>query len=441
MEVLVALVGLIGTVIGAFFGAWVAKRLNYPEPIVLIDRIEISSNEGMADELPFLNKELINHCNTNPFLVSTIPFGRMTEQEYLNHLRKALGEIEEALAYKLQALKEVATGMRENLAARDYEAIEKIWFQEQDNVWRPIVRAFSRKEYESVFQNPAPDYGSQRKQREVIEIEAEEEYYYVVKLPKSFTDLYFWFYKKNSSANEEKGFSQRIANAFATHNRDELDELIHLINKIVADYEAKLSELRHEVSGELDKFNRLVIKGQISNTGGTPFSVLTRGKVFILANGYPYHDYDSHKHRITSNLTRDIAIDLQLFSQDYSQNLPIVVLADRKENYENCKDWFSTSHSASISVQPGAICNFIGVSEQYVLDLAEIGRVLPKLFEAGERDFYLAISVIVPGKKPIKTYYTAPQIFRDIAETVKIQPKKQDWSAQLSTIINRIATS
>jgi hypothetical protein len=434
MEVFLAILGLIGTIIGALFGAWVSKRLSYPEPIILIDRIEISSKEGRSDEIPKLNKELINHCNTNPFL-SPITFETMYEQEYLDCLRKALNEIQEALDYKLQALKEVAVGIRENLAARDYEAIEKIWVQEQDNVWLPIVRAVSRKEYESVFQNPAPDYTKQQKHREVTEMDTEKDHSFVVKLPKSIYDLYFWFFKNSLSAAEDKAFAQRIANAFATYNQDELNELNHLINKIVSDHEARLSELHHDVSKELEKYNRFVIKGQISNTGGTPFSVLTRGKVFILAKGYPYPDLDSHGHAITSNLSRDIAIDLQLFGNN-NQNIPIVVQADTKDDYEKCKNWFSVSQNSSISVQPGAICRFVGVSEQYVSDLQEIGIVLPKLFEAGERDFYLAVSVILPGKEPVKTYYTAPQIFRNIAQTVKIIPKKQDWIVQLSKVFD-----
>ncbi len=133
-----------------------------------------------------------------------------------------------------------------------------------------------------------------------------------------------------------------------------------------------------------------MIQGQISNTGGSPFSVLNDGQLFVETQGHPYTEGEGE------NRTQSY--------YDTDTQIPIM-MPNAKGRYD-----------VPVSIEPGETYRFTAVSTQRIEQM-EHSQVLLDIFGAGDKLCYMGARVTLPGRsrrrgKP--RIYTARRLFRDL---------------------------
>ncbi len=268
LAILAPMLGVFGAVVGAVVGAWLTRRLRDPSPTILVDHLEIATTSLRAtNAVTVTNRELIIALEDDPFIgsPSEISSATIPEGQYVNYLRNVLGKIDEVIEHKLPTARALAAQLRDCLATDDYESFERIWAQDQSNLWQLLSIGVLRGDFSYSEQAPAAPTSSTF--REVTRYSGS----LVVILPGAGRDISFFFKETSPQYDEVKNeevrnCAERTANAIAQHNRNDLVEAIRfLLNG--AQYEAPLRELRERVKKELEAHNRLLLRGQISNTG------------------------------------------------------------------------------------------------------------------------------------------------------------------------------
>jgi len=404
MEFLGAVLGIFGAVIGAIVGAYSARRLGTPKPIITVDQLEMTSSATRwTGGVTIPNKALINTIEENPLVQVKMEFSgkaeerRMTETKYIDFLHRALKDIDE-VTNVLASAQEVANRFREHLATDDYESFEKTWSREQISLWRLLSAACLQGDL--AYPQEA-DSSPKKAAHDVIQDE-EEQGSFRVALPGHYTDLLF-----DSSADlgsnthpkdEEKlqNFAKRTAEAFAYRRREDLATIVRfLLDR--SNYENRLAELRSSVENELRAHHRLIVRGQISNTGGSPFSVANKAKVFVQTEGYPFVHIDPDGNRSQRSYPRNMELNVHVGTADKAYESPFVI-------------------------ESGRVQRFTAVSEDRIKELDQ-RDVLRNAFEGGERKYYLGALVILPGRRPLRPRYTTPQLFRDWKTQIDIPAK------------------
>jgi hypothetical protein len=404
MEYLGAVLGIFGAVIGAIVGAWSARRLGTPKPIITVDQLEMtSSTTRWTSGVTIPNKALINTIEENPLLQVKMMFSgkaeerRMTETKYIEFLHRSLRDIDE-VTNVLASAREVATRFREHLATDDYESFERMWSREQISLWRLLSAACLQGDVAYAEEaDPAPE-----KEAHKLIPEPEEQGSYRVSLPGHYTDLLF-----DSSADlgsnthppdkqKLQDFARRTAEAFAYHRREDLATIVRfLLDR--SNYENVLAELRSNVENELRAHHRLIVRGQISNTGGSPFSVANKAKVFVQTQGYPFIHVEPDGTRSQRSYPKNMELYVHLGTSEKAYESPFVI-------------------------ESGRVQRFTAISEQRIKEIDQ-RDVLRSAFEGGERKYYLGALVILPGRRPLRPRYTTPQLFRDWKTQIDIPAK------------------
>jgi hypothetical protein len=168
--------------------------------------------------------------------------------------------------------------------------------------------------------------------------------------------------------------------------------------------EGRLRALRQDIDKELEKHQKLVIKGQINNSGGSPFSVTNAGRAFVGIKGYTYTytDRNGNNHEIT--YSDDILID--------------VLIADT----QRISDPTSDIYDSPISLAPGDVKRFIAVSKQRIEEIDQDGGV-QRAFEGAQKPFYLGVLTVPSSGDEPRPEYSETQEFRNWEKKHEIPPK------------------
>ena len=411
---LAPVLGLFGAVIGAVAGAWFTRRFRDPNPTILVDHLEIASTSTRGpDAVTVTNRELIIALEDDPFVgrPSRINSATVPESQYVTYLRDALKEIDEVIDHRLPTTKAVAQQLRDCLATDDYESFEKIWAQDQANLW--LLLSIGVRWGDFSYPQEAPDLLSLSQFREWAEGGSKTKATIILSLPGAGRDIKFDWVKsseseptniQNMQSKDVRECAERTANAFAYRVRDDLVCAVRFLLSGMR-YAAPLRELRERVKKDLEAHNRLLLKGQITNTGGSPFAVLNNGSIFVTTAGYPYTKVESNGDK------RPLR---------YPSNTQIrVLLAEDNPSSRNSPN---LSYTSPVSIAPGTTSRFVAVSEKLLKDVDQDG-VLLDAYKAGERDFYLGSWAILPGRKPQRPQYTTPQLFRDWEAENEVPPR------------------
>ena len=149
-------------------------------------------------------------------------------------------------------------------------------------------------------------------------------------------------------------------------------------------------------------YDRLLIRGQISNTGGSPFSVMNEGKAFVQTKGYPYaHREDGGKVK----------------QSYYPEDMQIAVLLPNGKG----------AYDVPISITPQEVHRCTAVSDNLIESLDSDG-VLTNVFTAADRNCYLGVLVTLPGKDAVQPYHTVHRLFRDWKTDIDVPPAKRPWN-------------
>jgi hypothetical protein len=379
----------------------------------------------------------------DPFVTNVIPLsGKMDEKEYVNCLENAAREIEEAQDHLLASVEVIAKKLNDYVNRERYERFLKVWAEEQQVIW-PLLNIIvlreeapwggpptsSNRDYEELVvphSTDAGDYGE-------IDVDEYGDVYIhlnVSRIPPFSRSLSFpWsgqralaaaqgdpiapvaHYIDQVRAPEKKREKLRIlaintAHAVSTGDQEYLRKITNLLYEAAQGYREQLKTLHKRVEEELKKNDRLVVQGQISNTGGSPFSVLNNGKLFVQTKGHPYTEGEGDD-RVQSYYEKDTEIP--------------VVLPNSEEHY-----------GVPISIKQGEVFRFFAVSEQRIEQL-EHCRVLLDIFSAGARSCFLGVPVSLPGRSRRRQQpriYTPLRLFRDWKTGVDV-PRKERFSYSL----------
>lgn len=160
-----------------------------------------------------------------------------------------------------------------------------------------------------------------------------------------------------------------------------------------------------------------MIQGQISNTGGSPFSVLNDGQLFVETQGHPYTEGEGE------NRTQSY--------YDTDTQIPIM-MPNAKGRYD-----------VPVSIEPGETYRFTAVSTQRIEQM-EHSQVLLDIFGAGDKLCYMGARVTLPGRsrrrgKP--RIYTARRLFRDWKAGVEIPQKRRIFYGLRAWLLRRLQGS
>jgi hypothetical protein len=311
-------------------------------------------------------------------------------------------DIEQAINYTLPSIKNVAIRLRNDLTTDDYRFFLANLSVEAETIWYLLKHAFLRGDFKFTSEStPSDDTSNDPEHLETALSDGPNgaPHQEVIPLVGPRSIIFEWGDAPAHKTGELKGFAQRCVLAIAHRHTADINQIINfMLNG--QDYETGLTRLRDQVRDEQKKHNRLIVKGQVSNTGGSPFSIMTRGKTFILTRGYPYSREVDNNNSVSNQRTyqEDMQIDVELMKEGEDQQ-----------------------DDSPISVNAGGIQRFTAVSLTRI-DVLSDPEVLLSVFGAGERRFYLGILSITPGSEPLTPLYTAPQLFRNWRTESEIPP-------------------
>jgi hypothetical protein len=444
---------LVGAVVGALLGVLgtqlFQKLIRQPKPLMFIDRLKIDRSQrppGAVTKPTEHTKKLMVDIAEHPFISEVIPVsGKMDEKEYVDCLEKAVREIDEAQDHMLDSVEKIARKLNDYINRESYEKFLKVWSEEQQIMW-PLLSMIVLREERPWSDTPTSDRGDKEQLVEPppteasdygeIDVDEHGDLYIhlnVSRVPPFSRSLLFpWsgrralaeasgdpiapvvryidqFRAPEKKTQKLKKLADRTAHAVSTGDQGYLRKITNLLIEAAQDYREQLHALRKRIQRELKKYDRLVVQGQISNTGGSPFSVLNDGKLFVQTAGHPYTEGREDDDRAQIYYEKDTEIS--------------VVLPNGKGRYD-----------VPISIEPGEVYRFAAVSTLRIEQL-EHYQVLLDIFSAGDKDCYLGVPVTLPGrsrkrKKP--RLYSPYRLFRDWKTGLDIPRKKS-----LSYVLHR----
>jgi hypothetical protein len=453
---------LVGAIVGALLGVLgtqlFQKLIRRPKPLMFIDRLKIDRSQRPPDTVTKPTehtKKLMVDIAEHPFISEVIPVsGKMDEKEYVDCLEKAVREIDEAQNHMLDSVAVIARKLNDYINRESYEKFLKVWSEEQQIIW-PLLTMIVLREERPWSDTPTSDNGGKEHLVEPppteasdygeIDIDEHGDLYIhlnVSRVPPFSRSLLFpWsgrralaetpgdpiapiaryidrFRAPEKKTQKLKKLADRTAHAVSTGDQGYLRKITNLLHEVAQDYKEQLNTLRKRIEKELKKYDRLVVQGQISNIGGSPFSVLNDGRLFVQTEGHPYTEGGEDDDRAQVYYENDTEIS--------------VMLPNGKGRYD-----------VPISIEPGEVFRFAAVSTLRIEQL-EHSQVLLDIFSAGDKDCYLGVPVTLPGrsrrrKKP--RLYSPRRLFRDWKTGLDIPRKKRFSYALRAWLLRRLRAS
>jgi hypothetical protein len=389
---LLPIVGVFAAIVGAVVGAFANRLVNRPKPAAVVDQLAIESlgsKNPLGDEPIIKEKGLEAACAEAPFITTEFPTTQKTkESAYIDALDEVLEEISEMLDYRLPLSREVAGRLREYLNYEEYDEFEETWTKYQDTLWELLEMGHYRKMLR--FNGSMPDYDNSTSQNTIRSDPSTGDFWVYTKndsRPIGFP----WSHRKRSK-EDAKQFAKRAAHALAYRNTTDLRASVQFLNVCERLYGSLLESLKVQVQEELSRYRRLVLRGQVTNSGRSPYSVLNKGRMFIETKNI---DYKKDGKEAT-----------------YSDNMQVnILLTDSSELTDS-----------PISIGSGEVRRFTAVSEDYVEELKD-WEVLLDIFQRGAATFYIGMYTTLSSKSESTRYYTKTRDFRDWEAELNIPPR------------------
>jgi hypothetical protein len=203
---------------------------------------------------------------------------------------------------------------------------------------------------------------------------------------------------ENRVSPERTALRERTAIALANEKKDDISKVVNFLARAQYEHESRLRELKQNIQNELEKHHRLIIHGQITNAGGSPFSIMNKGKVRIYTNDYTYSYVDEEGIDRQFTYTRDTVLD--------------VSIGDAGGDYVNNQG----VSDSPILVASGQAKRFVAVSDQRIRQIDQHEGGLQGIFKQAERQFFMGVMAVLPTGKQPQAQYTRPRQFKNFEE-------------------------
>jgi hypothetical protein len=441
-----ALIPIGAAIAGAIAAAFVAQYLRRARPIIIIDEISRSPDAPPRPSTAVPDLELAAACQESGF-ISELPDQqdkRITEAEYVTWVHTALEQAESAMD-GLPALHRTAVKLNECLQRDDFDDFGETFSRELFRVWPSILGGYRKGEIslqgpppvplnESPAASPTTDgdqefwiadtldkfpevrseivpdakvivFSHPDWEKQIVQ-DKEGELLIAQSGPRNL--IFPWTLASPSQQPGAKAFAMRIAVSFAATNVVDLQQLANFLLKVEQRDRPQLESLSARLESELRKYERVVIKGNIANRGGSPVTVTAAGRLFVGMAGYSFADD-----------TRTLK------SHPTDEEIEMVVGAERPEG--------EPLFDSPITVDAGDVTRFVATSATRIQDL-RYAEILLGAMTSGERKAYLGTMLVSPQRRILRRSrsrsqftptYTDPQPFRDSAAEVRVPARPQ----------------
>lgn len=433
-------------VAGAIVAALAAQYFRRARPIIIIDEISRSPDTAPRPSTAVPDLELAAACQESGFVAEFLDQQdkRITEAEYVKWVRTALEQADSAMN-GLPALHRTAVKLNESLHRGDFDEFEATFSRELLRVWPSLLVGYRKGEL--TFDGPPPAPLSDPPTASLAE-DGDQEFWIantLDKLPNVRSEIvpdanvivvshpgwnkkivqdkegelliaqsgprnlaFPWTWASPSQQPGAKAFATRIAVSFAATHVADLQQVVNFLLKVEQRDHPQLESLCARLESELRKYERIVIKGNIANRGGSPVTVTTAGRLFVGMAGYSFTDD-----------TRTLK------SYPTDDEIEMVVGAERPEA--------EPLFDSPITVDAGDVKRFVATSAARIQGL-RYAEILLGAMTSGERKAYLGTMVVSPQRRVLRrsrsrsqftATYTDPQPFRDSAAEVRVPPKQR----------------
>jgi hypothetical protein len=378
--------------------------------VVIIDEITLSASPAPKGTVAIPNLRLAARCEDSEFVTVELgPRDAITETEYVDRLRKALAEVKTA-GGDLPALHQVATELNDCLQRGDYMEYAEVFSRESPRIWPSLISARARGEFGYQGEGPPPlnwekatrvavngangpvdPYDLTTHSKVAVEktplrdrvlrheswandilIDADGEFVMPIDGPR---DLFFpWTDVPSGQRAKAYVFALRTAVAVAAKCDNDLQQVTSFLLKVNKQHASTLKDLRTRIEKELDRYDRLVVKGIIANMGGSPVSVTNTANLFVALSGQTFTETLDGEKSITQKHPRDEAIKMCLGSEG----------ANKTFDFES-----------SLTVEGKTVTRFIASSTESVMHLSSAAALLPAMM-GGNRKCYLGVMIVSP---------------------------------------------
>jgi hypothetical protein len=441
-------VPVVSALVGAVSAAFLAQYLRRSRPALIIDELSRSPNVTPHSTGATVNPNLVNACKENPFISRFIlPANeeRILEKDYISAIHGVLDQAEIAIE-DLPAITEAARSLSDCLQRKDYDGFQYVFSRETFRLWPPLIGGYIRGQFKYGSSGPVPlrdglpeasietDEASQavtvtpnlamysdvegefNNETQGLEcshpswgqsIVEDKDGDFLIPVAGPINLTFLW--RQNVGPAQllrARSFAMRTAVAFASFHEPDLRDIANFLLNVERESLSMLESLQRDLWDELHEYERIVIKGFITNRGGSPVTVTNAGRLFIGLAGYSFTDDE----RTLKSLTGDHQVDMSIG-------------ADREDG--------TPAFNSSITVDAGGVSRFVATSKKRIQELEE-PKVLVRALTGGERTCYLGTMVVSQGsrvlgrarsKTQFKATYTAPRPFRDSATEIEVLPQ------------------
>ncbi len=411
--------------------------------MVIIDEITLSASPTPSSTVAVPNLGLAAQCKDSEFVTVELgPRVAIGETEYIDRLRKALAEVKSA-GDDLPALHAVAEELNGCLQRDDYDEYAEVFSRESPRIWPSLISARARGDFAYEGSGPPPlnwktvsnratenpektidPYDLTEHSMVAVEINPRKDR--VLRHPEWANDILIdasgefimpidgprdlglpWTNVQSSQRAKAYVFALRTAVAVAARCENDLQQVTSFLLKVDRNHISTLKDLRAGLEEELDRYDRLVVKGIIANMGGSPVSATNKAKLFINLSGQSFTqkvDGDKSKSR---EHRKDEAVKMCLGSEG----------PGRTYDFES-----------SVTVEGKSVCRFIASSTEPVTQLSYASALLGAM-TGGDRKCYLGAMVVSPrgllskmlrGDTNFTPCYSAPIDFRDSESDLRV---------------------
>jgi hypothetical protein len=445
---------IVGAIVGALLGVLGTQLFNKvsrrPRPLIFIDRLKVDRSQrppGSMVEPTKQTQRLMVDLANEPFVSKTIPLTRRIDEEaYVTCLHKALKEVEEAREHLLTSVKDTAMNLGEYANRERYEKFQQVWAEEQKIIW-PLLNMLVLREATPWEDIPPSDTENFEDSVDPgIDVDDNGDLYIHLNVSRTipFSRSLSFAWSGQRALAETPGdpiapvanyveqvraprlkkaglemLARKIACAVLSQDRGQLRVITNWLYEAAQSHKERLDILQERIEEELRIHNRLVIQGQLSNTGGSPFSVLNDSMLFVETKGHPYTEGEGGS-RTQLYFDRDTEIG--------------VMIANPRED---------GSYEVPVSIEPGDTYRFEAVSTARLEEM-EHSRVLLDIFNAGDKLCYMGVRVTLPGRSRRRSkprVYTSRRLFRDWKAGVEIPQKRRVFYAPRAWLLRKLQGS
>ncbi|HSK49805.1 MAG TPA: hypothetical protein VK889_04840 [Solirubrobacterales bacterium] len=449
------LIPLLTAVVGAVLSAALAQYYRRARPVVIIDEISRSPDVTPGETIAPVNQDLAAAGESwLDFGVKPLEADKPTLSEvaYVSQLKAILSGVEGVIE-GLPAITKSAEGLDGFLQRGEHAEFEALFSVEINTLWKLLLGAHRKGEFEYSGTPPAPlsemseereggtretprltaypgttseynrDIGTSviRHPAWTKQIVYDSEGDFLIPLPGS-RNLYLpWSLVTVSQRPKAFAFSMRTAIAFASFHKEDLQELTNYLLKVERQNRVPLEAFRAQLENELRLYDRIVVKGNIANRGGSPVTVTTDGCLFVALAGYS-----------SSSDKRTLKL------HPANEEIEMAIGSDRPGE--------EPGFESSMTIPEGSVTRFISTSVSRIHSL-ENAEVLQGLMTSGERSCYLGAMIVSPRRGLFRSVqpdsqfsptYTDPRPFRDSAVGTRVPPRPESgWSKFLLALRQR----